>query len=78
MQDLSTETKEMRREMQRETLIGFRNEEGPITSYQQHKKPTMHRAPQQSTMSTFFQEEGEWHGDGGKLEYETLIKYLAE
>ena len=62
----------MRSERKKETSRRFQNEEGPITSYQQQKKLVMQRAPQYSTMSTLFEEESEWNGDGGNLEYETL------
>ena len=78
MQDLSKETKEMRRGRQRETSRGFQNEEGPRTSYQQHKQPTMQRAPQHFSISSFLAEGDEWHGDGGYLENETPSTYLAE
>ena len=76
MQDLTME--EMRRERKKETSRMFQNEEGPRTSYQQNKQLTMQRAPHHSSMSTFFAEGHEGHGDGGYLEHETLRNYLAE
>ena len=68
----------MREERCNETSRGFQDEEGPCTSYQQQKEPVLHRDPKRSTMSTFFEEEGEIHGYGENLDHEILSDYLVD
>ena len=76
--DLTNEVKKIIMERNNETSLGFQDEEGPCASYQQKKKPVLHRAPKQYTMPFSFEEEGKRHGDGGHLDHEILSEYLAE
>ena len=68
----------MRRERHKGNSRRFQDEEGPSTSYLQEKKLVLHKAPKQPIMSTFLEEEGEWHGYGGKLDHEIVSDYLIE
>ena len=52
--DLTKEVKQRRMEKRSETTLGFQDEEGPCTSYQQNEDPELHRAPKKHTMAFSF------------------------
>ena len=70
--DLTKEFKQGKMEKRSETTLGFQDEEGPCTSYQQKGDPVLHRAPKKHTMPFHFEEEDKRHGDGGHLDHEIL------
>ena len=76
--DLTKEVKQRKVDKSNETTLGFQDEEGPCTSYQQKKNLVLHRAPKKHTMPFPFEEEDKRHGDGGHLDHEILSEYLAE
>ena len=49
--DLTQEVKQRRRKERSETTLGFQDEEGPCTSYQQKEDPVLHKAPKKHTMA---------------------------
>ena len=63
-------------EKRSEATLGFQDEEGPCTSYQQKEDPVFHRAPKKHPMPIYFEDNK--HGDGGNLDHEILSEYLAE
>ena len=60
-----------------ENELGSQGEEGPCTSYQQKRKPVLHRAPKQYPIPFPFEEEEKRHGDGGHLDHEFISEYLS-
>ena len=79
MRGLTKEVKQIRMERNNETSVGFQDEEGPCTSYQQKKEPVLNRAPKKYTMPFYFEEEEDKrHGDGGNLGHDILSECLAE
>ena len=78
MKSLSKEVKQMKKEICKEISRGFREEEGPCTSYYQKKEPVLQKDPKHYTLPFPFEEEDKRHGDGGHLEHEMLSEYLAE
>ena len=76
--DLIKEVKHRKVEKINETTLGFQDEEGPCTSYQQKKDLILHRAPKKHTMPFSFGEEDKRHGYGGHLDHEILNEYIIE
>ena len=76
--DLTKEVKQRRMKRNNETSLGFQDEEGPCTSYQQKKQLVLHRDPKKNAIPFPFEEEDKRHGDGGHLDHGILSEYLAE
>ena len=64
--DLTKEVKQRKMEKNHETTLGFQDEEGPCTSYQQKEEPVLHRAPKKHAMPFPFEDKR--HEDGGNLD----------
>ena len=70
--DLTKEVKKRRSDVK----LGFQDEEGPCTSYQQKEDPELYRAPKKHTMAFYFEDKR--NRDGEHLYHEILSEYLAE
>ena len=64
MKDLTNKVKKIEMERNNETSLGFQDEEGPCTSYQQKEEPVLHRAPKKHAMPFPFEGKEKRHGDG--------------
>ena len=74
--DLTKEVQQRKMEKGSETTLGFQDEEGPCTSYQQKEDLVLNRAPKKHDMPFYF--EYKRHEDGGNLDHDILSEYLAK
>ena len=54
--DITKDVKQRKMEKRSETTLGFQNEEGPCTSYQQKEDHVLHRAPKKHAMPFSFED----------------------